>query len=483
MAVGVAALLLACGRAAAAPTAAPAGGDLVFILDASGSMWGQVHREAKIAVARRVMQQALAGVPAETAVGLVAYGHRSKEDCADIEVIAAPGALPRPALAAKIEALQPKGKTPITAAVTQVFEQLRTRERPATVVLVSDGIETCGGDPCAAVRAARAAGVQFVLHVVGFDVGEVDVAQLECAAQAGGGLYLPAADADQLAAALAQAVALTPETAAGRLVVAVRADGKPADGLIEVFEAGTATRVAHSRSYTGAETNPRAIPLPDGTYDATVEAVAIRGRPSQKLAGIVIADGQTVERAVDFGSGTLRIGVTRNGALSDATVTAYRAGSKEIVANTRTYESADHNPTALRVPAGTYDIVVASVEVAGRPSTRWDGIVLDGGATVERQHDFGSGTVRIGVRQGAALIDATINLHVAEQKAAVAAGRSYTSPNTNPKAFEVGPGRYVVKVRPVKPAGLPAREVEIEVSAGGSVEHTFDYGDGAAPAP
>lgn len=471
--------LLAGTLLAAAPGGVAAvdstGGDLVFILDASGSMWGQVDREAKIAVARRVLKQALAAVPATTDVGLVAYGHRSKEDCADIELIAAPGALPRPALAAKVDGLQPKGKTPITAAVTRVFAQLRERERPATVVLVSDGLETCGGDPCAAVRAAREAGGRFVLHVVGFDVGDVEVAQLECMAQAGDGLYLPAADADQLAAALEQAVAMTPDTPAGRLVVAVRADGKPADATIEVFDAASGARVAHGRSYTGPESNPRVIPLPDGTYRATVAAVAIRGRPSQPLADIVIADGGTVERSVDFGSGVLRIGVTRNGALSDATVTAYRAGTKEVVANTRTYTSAEHNPTTLRVPAGTYDLVVASVEVAGKPTTRWDGVALAGGGQVERQHDFASGTARIGARRGSQLVDAVVALRLAGDQAPVAHGRTYVSPTSNPKAFDVAPGRYTATVKPVKPAGLPLREVEIDVPAGGSVETIVDY--------
>ncbi|MEO8601811.1 MAG: vWA domain-containing protein [bacterium] len=452
-----------------------AGGDLVFILDASGSMWGQVNREAKIAVARRVLKQVLASVPADTAVGLVAYGHRSKEDCADIELIAAPGTLSRAALAEKVEGLQPKGKTPITAAVTKVFDQLRGRERPTSVVLVSDGLETCGGDPCAAVRAARESGARFVLHVVGFDVGAVEVAQLECMAQAGGGLYLPAANADQLAAALNQAVAMTPETPVGRLIVTVRADGKPADGLVEVVDAASGAAVAQGRTYTGRESNPRIFPLPDGTYDATVEAVTIRGRPSQRLGGIVIAAGKTVERTVEFGSGELRVGVTRNGKLSDAVVTAYRAGSTEIVANTRTYTSKEHNPTRLRVPAGTYDIVVASVEVAGKPSTRWDGVVLEDGGAVERQHDFGSGIVRIGVRRGADLVDAVVSLRPPGEKSVVAQGRTYVSPTSNPKAFDVPPGRYTVSVKPVKPPGLAPRELEIEVAAGGTVEQIVNY--------
>lgn len=458
-----------------APAAGAAPGDLVFILDASGSMWGQVDRQAKIATARRVMKEALAGVPAETAVGLVVYGHRSKESCDDIEVLAAPGALPREQLAARIDAIQPKGKTPITAAVTRAFADLRERERPATVVLVSDGLETCGGDPCAAVRAARDMGGTFVLHVVGFDVGDVEVAQLECMAQAGGGLYLPAGDAAQLGAALEQAVALTPDTPTGRLVVAVRANGQPADATIEVFDAASGARVAAARSYTGPESNPRILPLPDGTYRATVSAVAIEGRPRQELADIVIAGGAPVERTVEFGSGVLRVGVTRNGARSDATVTAYRAGTKEVAASTRTYTAAEHNPARLRLPAGEYDVVVASVEVAGRPSTRWDGVVVEAGGEVERRHDFASSTVRIGARRGATLVDAVVSLRRAGERTTVASGRTYDRAASNPKTFDVAPGRYVVTVKPVKPAGLPVRELEVELPAGGALERTVDY--------
>jgi hypothetical protein len=92
--------------------------------------------------------------------------------------------------------------TPISAAVTQVADLLKGRAAETTVVLVSDGQETCGGDPCATVKALKAAGVKFVLHVVGFAVTAADQAQLECIAQAGGGKYFAAADAAGLLAAL-----------------------------------------------------------------------------------------------------------------------------------------------------------------------------------------------------------------------------------------------------------------------------------------
>lgn len=61
-------------------------------------------------------------------------------------------------------------------------------EKAVTIVLVSDGIGTCGG-PFQADREAKKAGVDFVMHTVGFNVGEVDGSQLECAAQASERLY------------------------------------------------------------------------------------------------------------------------------------------------------------------------------------------------------------------------------------------------------------------------------------------------------
>ena len=98
----------------------------------------------------------------------------------------------------------------------EVSNTLKFREEAATVVLVSDGLETCGGDPCQATRDAKAVGVDFVVHVVGFAVGEGDVSQLECIAQEGEGLSFSARNASELGAAFAQVVATPAELPEGR---------------------------------------------------------------------------------------------------------------------------------------------------------------------------------------------------------------------------------------------------------------------------
>ncbi|SLM33127.1 exported hypothetical protein [Desulfamplus magnetovallimortis] len=176
--------------------------EVTFIVDASGSMWGKAGDKTKIESAKAVMRTIVPALAPEVKVGLVAYGHRRKGDCSDIEVLVSSGSDDRAGLLEKVNALQPKGKTPITDAVSTVVEQLKTKENETTVVLVSDGIETCVADPCNIVKALKDTGIKFILHVVGFGVADDEEGQLNCIAEAGGGQYLAAGDTDSLLGAL-----------------------------------------------------------------------------------------------------------------------------------------------------------------------------------------------------------------------------------------------------------------------------------------
>ena len=132
----------------------------ILVLDASGSMWGQIEGVNKIVIAREVVGDLLGTLPEDQALGLVAYGHRTKGDCGDIELLYEPGT-DRQAIADAVNGLNPKGKTPLSAAVLQAAEALKYTEEAATVILVSDGIETCDVDPCALGRQLEETGVGF----------------------------------------------------------------------------------------------------------------------------------------------------------------------------------------------------------------------------------------------------------------------------------------------------------------------------------
>jgi len=181
-------------------------GDTMLVLDASNSMWGQIDGVNKIVIAKDVVESLLLDLPADRRVGLVAYGHRKKGDCADIETLAGAGA-ERAALRTQVRALSARGMTPLSAAVKQAAEALGYGERRATVILVSDGVETCDLDPCALARALEAHGADFTIHVVGFDMTPAERATLACLAEETGGTLVAAADAGELAAALARVAA------------------------------------------------------------------------------------------------------------------------------------------------------------------------------------------------------------------------------------------------------------------------------------
>lgn len=186
--------------------------NVMLVLDASGSMWGQIDGKAKIEIAREGVDQLVAKWKPEDRLGLVAYGHRRKGDCADIETLSAPQTLDARAFSAQVRGLQPKGMTPLSAAVIQAADVLKSSEQKATVILISDGEETCNLDPCQVGKELESKGVDFTAHVIGFDVSNpIHQAQLRCLAENTGGQYFNARDADGLAGSLSAAVAVSTE--------------------------------------------------------------------------------------------------------------------------------------------------------------------------------------------------------------------------------------------------------------------------------
>jgi hypothetical protein len=180
----------------------------MLVFDASGSMWGQIGGKSKIQIAREVVGGLIDGWPEQTELGLMAYGHREKDNCGDIQTLVSPAPKSWAAIKAAIGDIDPKGKTPITEAVRAAARALRSEEGKATVILISDGLETCHADPCAAASELEKAGVDFTVHVVGFGTNKDENRQLQCLADNTGGRFLGASNASELKAAMSKTVEL-----------------------------------------------------------------------------------------------------------------------------------------------------------------------------------------------------------------------------------------------------------------------------------
>ena len=190
------------GLACAAPASAVSEDNVMIVFDGSNSMWGQIEGVAKIEIARNVMDHLLGDWTQQRHVGLMAYGHRRQGDCADIETLVAPDTETRTQILDRIGGITPTGKTPLTGAIEQAATSLSYTDTPATVILISDGLESCNRDPCALAETLEKRGVSFTAHVVGFGLGDTDASALSCIADNTGGQYFSAGNADELSDAL-----------------------------------------------------------------------------------------------------------------------------------------------------------------------------------------------------------------------------------------------------------------------------------------
>lgn len=189
----------------------------IIVLDGSGSMWAQIEGKARITIARETLHEVLATLPDDLELGFMTYGHREKGNCDDIEMLVEPATGTGAAIAASADDINPKGMTPISDAVRLAAEDLRFTEQKATVILITDGLETCEVDPCALAADLEAQGIDFTTHVLGFGLSDEEGQQVACLAENTGGQYLSANDGDALVTALtttvAQVVQAEPEPA------------------------------------------------------------------------------------------------------------------------------------------------------------------------------------------------------------------------------------------------------------------------------
>jgi len=180
--------------------------DTIIVFDSSGSMWGQLEGKTKIEIAREAVTTIASGFQANQSVGLIAYGHRKKGDCSDIEFLVDPATNTADQIKTYVKKLTPRGKTPLNKAVKLAAEKMKYTEKKAEVVLITDGVETCDIDTCTNAAELEKLGIDFTAHVIGFGLNADQGKQVSCLADITGGRYVLANDAASLNKALEQVI-------------------------------------------------------------------------------------------------------------------------------------------------------------------------------------------------------------------------------------------------------------------------------------
>ncbi|HYF55919.1 MAG TPA: VWA domain-containing protein [Salinarimonas sp.] len=351
------------GGAFACSTALAQGGATVLVIDASNSMWGRVDGRPKIEIAREAVGAFAGALPKGSRLGLVAYGHRRATDCADIETLRAPAPVDPADLAGVVNRLTPRGKTPITAALRQAAGALGGG---GSIVIVTDGVETCGGDPCALAEELKRANAGLVAHVVGFDLRTArERASVACIAERTGGTFVSALGAGDLARAMRASATARPRPVAPIRSLALAATDGPGgravpDALFTLARRGEEGVVASGVS--------GAIRVAPGTYRIAAAApgrtgsleVEIRaGGPDRVVVPLTGAlPGAEIAPEAPSAPAAGRIGVRWSGpdAAGDYLAVARADGG---TLETGFYAFArDGNPATLRVPGepGAYEL-------------------------------------------------------------------------------------------------------------------------------
>ncbi len=177
--------------------------NILFLVDSSQSMKEKISvgfesgKEPKMEAAKRVLQEAISKIPGDVNIGLRVFGNGFTgfdTDCQQSALLVPIGKNNRRAIIESARGMLPFGLTPLTFGLMQAENDLRYVHGPKTVILISDGAETCGGDPCAYIDRLSRMGVKMKVDIVGLGLrrDREAVDQLNCIAQKSGGKYYDA---------------------------------------------------------------------------------------------------------------------------------------------------------------------------------------------------------------------------------------------------------------------------------------------------
>lgn len=195
--------------------------DAMIVFDGSGSMAGTDMNSItpRIGKVREALSVVLPEVAPRRKLGLIVYGPGPYNVCETVDLRLKPKVNAAPEIMMEVNGVAPAGRTPLTTGVRLAAETLHFRERPATIILITDGEETCGGDPCALAEELSRKGQKTTVHIIGYkdELAIKGPFQSRCLAEATGGRYISVRTADDLVKALRETLGC-PFLADGRAV-------------------------------------------------------------------------------------------------------------------------------------------------------------------------------------------------------------------------------------------------------------------------
>ena len=177
----------------------------IILLDASSSMLQQRDEQIKMEIAKDAVKSFAKTIGQSSEVSLLVYGHKGSDSdadkgasCSGVEEVYPMGKYEKEVFHEAVDSFDSKGWTPLAGAIQKAAEMSSRYDGSTTVYIVSDGAETCDGDPVKASKDLVANNTDNTVNIIGFDVDGESENQLKAVAEAGNGEYFKADNPEEL---------------------------------------------------------------------------------------------------------------------------------------------------------------------------------------------------------------------------------------------------------------------------------------------
>jgi Ca-activated chloride channel homolog len=177
----------------------------IILLDASSSMLLQAEGRVKMDIAKDAVKSFAQTIGQSSEVSLVVYGHKGSESdadkiesCSAIEELYPMGKYSKQEFHGAVDSFESKGWTPLAGAIQKASDMSGQYSEGTTIYIVSDGAETCDGDPVQASKILAEKHINNSVNIIGFDVDGKTENQLKAVAEAGNGEYFKADSPEEL---------------------------------------------------------------------------------------------------------------------------------------------------------------------------------------------------------------------------------------------------------------------------------------------
>lgn len=342
---------------------------ILFVFDGSQSMYGRWESGTKIQVAQKLMSQMLDSLQAiqeesNFQLALRVYGHQKPvppQDCSDtrLEVRFGPGNIAK--IKSALKAINPMGTTPIAGSLMKSADDFPPCEDCRNIIiLITDGIEACDGDPCIVSKKLQRQGIILKPFVIGIGMDENFKESFECV-----GTYYDASDENTFKNVLGVVISQALDNTTAQINL-LDINGKPTETDVPIILYDHTTQklrksFVHTLNYKGQPDTLILDPLV--TYDMVVHTV-----PPVRVDSIIIYPGTHTHIGASTPQGQLEL--KSNSRYNNDVACIIKSQGKNKILHVQSFGSSQ------RYLSGTYDL-----EILTLPRIIQKGIKIDASAT------------------------------------------------------------------------------------------------------